>query len=103
VKHYTKRAQDALDLVVVVDVYLSRIKTACKGAVAHSAQRQVERLKASKLRLERELVELQAKAVGLFSWFKVQGQVRELKRKLAEINGQIVNWINSVYRYFVVA
>lgn len=101
-KYYTKRAQDALDLAVVVDVYLSRIKTACKGAVAHTAKRQVERLKTSMQRLERELVALQAQAVGLFSWFKVQGQVRELKRKLAEISGQIVNWINSVYRYFVV-
>lgn len=101
-KHYTKRAQDALDLAVVVDVYLSRIKVTCKAAVAHSAQRKVERMKASKQRLERALAAFQAQAVGLFSWLKVQGQVRELKRKLAEINGQIVNWINSVYRYFVV-
>jgi hypothetical protein len=101
-KYYTTRAHDSLDLVVVVDVYLSRIKTACKSSVAHSAQRQVERFKASKIRLERELFEAQAK-VSFFSWFRVQGRVREIKRKLVEIEDQIVNWINSVYRYFILA
>jgi hypothetical protein len=101
-KQYTKRAQDALDLGVVVDVYLSRIKLVCKEAVAHAARLQVERMKTTKLNVEQELAAIQMQVVGLFSWLKVQSRVRELKRKLADINSQIVKWINSFYRYFVV-
>jgi len=97
---YTKRAQDSLDLNVVVDVCLSRVKTACKSAVAHTAALQMNRLKDSKLSLERELETVQVLATGLLGWIKHQARLREIKNKLLDINAHIVTWINSVYRYF---
>lgn len=100
-KHYTKRATDTLDLIVVVDVYLTRIRATCKSAVAHTAQAQVERLKATRAALERDLAKIQGKVTGVITWLKNRAAVGEIKKRLSEINNQIVTWINSVYRYFL--
>lgn len=99
---YTKRAEDALDLIVVIDFYMSRITKMCKGAVAFSAHQQVARLQELKFRLETELVQCEGKIKGVFSWLEFRKTAAKLKADLAEINKKIVHWVNSVYRYFAV-
>lgn len=99
-KHYTKRAQDKLDLMIVVDTCLARIKSACKGAVAHAAKAKVDRLIAARAEMERALKAAQGRVTGVISWLLTTKQVSSLKKQLAAINHQIVDWLNSVYRYF---
>lgn len=100
---YTKRAEDALDLIVVIDFYMNRITKMCKGAVAFSAHQQVARLKELKVRLESELVQCERKINGILSWLKFRKTIVKLKAELAELNKKIVHWVNSFYRYFAVS
>lgn len=99
--NYTKRATDSLDLIVVVDVYLDRIKKTCKASVVHAAQRHIERLKFAKDQLEMTLEKLSSSKIsGIKGWINRVKKANHIKSQLITINHQMVNWINSVYRYF---
>jgi hypothetical protein len=99
---FKNRASDSLDLSVVIDVGMERLKRRCKKSVLHSAKLQVDRLQKAKQNLEKELTLLMAAEVGIFAFFKRSAMIKKLKRGIAEINMQIVNWINSLYRRYVV-
>lgn len=99
---FKQRASDSLDLAIVVDIGLQRLKNSCKKAVLHSVKSYVERLQKSKARLEAELkVLVETSQSGIIAFFKRSALVKKLKREIAEINMQIVQWINSLYRRYV--
>ncbi len=101
-KSFKQRASDSLDLAIVVEVGLERLKTSCKKAVLHSAKTQVERMQKAKAKLENELkVLVETTQSGIIAFFKRSALVKKLKREIAEINMQIVQWINSLYRRYV--
>lgn len=97
---FTKRAQDKLDLFVVIDFYLYKIKNSCKGSIAHAVSTRVERLRDKKKILENMLDCLNCKC-GFIKRFIQLREIRKIKQQLSDINNSIVDWINSVYCYFV--
>ncbi len=101
---YTKRAQDSLDILVVADVFMANVKKSCKAAVAHSISQKISNFKKVKSSLEAQLKGMTAKmSGGFFAWIKYRSAVRELKNKMAEVNRNLVAWINSTYKYFFAA
>lgn len=98
ISNYTKRAQDSLDLLVVSDVFLTKVKKACKAAVAHSISQKVEALTNSKIALESQLKQLSG--AGFLAKLAQRKAIHAIKSKLAEVNSALVSWINSTYRYF---
>lgn len=101
-KTFNKRAADFLDVSVVADVALERLKTTCKKAVLHGAKGRVDVLKKAKSALEVRLnVLVNTAASGIIAFFKKASIVKQLKREIAEINAQIVQWINSLYRRYI--
>lgn len=96
--NYTKRAQDSLDLLVVSDVFLAKVKKVCKAAVAHSISQKVEALTNAKLALEWQLKQLGG--MGFFAKLAQYKSIRAIKARIAEVNTALVDWINSTYRYF---
>lgn len=98
---FNKRAVDSLDIQVVIDVFIQKVTARCKAAVAAGVSNKVNSLKAAKASLEAKLVKaLDARAGGLISTIKKALLVSEIKAELKNINKQIVEWINSVYRYY---
>jgi small-conductance mechanosensitive channel len=96
--NYTKRAQDSLDLLVVSDVFLAKVKKACKAAVAHSISQKVEALTSAKRALDSQLKQLGG--MGFFAKLAQHKTIRAIKKRIAEVNTALVDWINSTYRYF---
>ncbi len=101
-KAFNKRATDSLDISVVVDIAMERLKTACKKAVLHGAKGRVDALTKAKVDLEAKLSILaNSAASGIIGFFKKVAMVKQFKRKIAEINAQIVQWINTLYKRYV--
>lgn len=101
-KAFNKRATDSLDISVVVDVALERLKPSCKKAVLHGAKGRVDVLKKAKSELESKLSVLVGNAAsGIIAFFKKAAMIKQLKRKIAEIDAQIVQWINTLYRRYL--
>lgn len=100
-KKYNKAPVDSLDLQVVIDVFMQNVMTRCKAAVAAGVANKINALKASKKEMEKKLaITQEKKAVGFFSAIKKSFMVSEIKSQLNNINSQIVDWINSVYRFY---
>lgn len=99
--NYTKRAQDRLDISLVVEYYLSKITSACKGAVAHAVSEKIDRLVMAKKSLEAKLVVLSHETKGFFKRFKAISEARKIKREIATLNDKMVEWLNVVYSYFL--
>ena len=98
---FNKRAQDSLDIQVVIDVFVQKVSTRCKAAVACGVANKVNALKEAKRALEAKLGRLlDHKAGGLISVIKNALKANKIKAELQDINKQIVEWINGVYRYY---
>lgn len=103
-KHYTKRAEQMLDLSYVVIMFAHKLKECCKATVAHSATLQVLRYEDEKQRLIAQLEECsRQKKAGLFSWLKMAAKIKAVKKRIAEINSQIVFFINHTIKHFGIA
>lgn len=99
--NYKQRAQDRLDISLVVEYYLSKITSACKGAVAHAVSEKIDRLVMAKKSLETKLAVLSQETKGIFKRFKAISEARRIKREIATINHKMVEWLNVVYSYFL--
>lgn len=99
--NYTKRAQDRLEISLVVEYYLSKITSSCKGAVAHAVSEKVDRMVVAKKKLEAKLEVLSQGTKGLFKRLKAISEVRRIKREIAALNNKMVEWLNVVYSYFL--
>lgn len=99
--HYTKRAQDALDINLVVEFYLSKITSACKGAVVHAVSEKIDRLVKAKKTLESKLESIADRKKGIFNRLKVYAAARKTKSEITIINNRLVDWLNMVYTYFL--
>lgn len=97
--HYKQRSTDMLDLLDVTDVFLTKLKDQSKRAVAHSVTNQVENLKATKIKLERKLIELTTAPCSLLGWFKKSAAIKALKKALREVNLKLVDWIKSISQF----
>lgn len=101
ISNYKERAQDSLDILLVADIFIAKVKKTCKAAVAHTISKKMSCFAHTKVRLESQLKVLTKKVGnGFFAKLKYRTVIRELKAKLSEVNRQIVDWINSTYRYF---
>ncbi len=99
--NYKQRAQDRLDISLVVEYYLSKITSACKGAVAHAVSEKIDRLVVAKKHLETKLAVLSSSTKGFFKRLKAASEARKIKREIASINNKMVEWLNVVYSYFL--
>lgn len=99
--HFTKRAQDRLDLSLIVEFYLSKITSACKGAVAHAVSGKIGRLITAKSELEMTLETLADKARSFLGKLRTRGEIKRIKREIVAINSRMVEWLNMVYTYFL--
>ncbi len=99
--YYTKRAVDKLDLVVVIDFYLSKINSKCKGAVAFAATLKVKRFQEEQKYLEQQLSCLCEGKQGVIERIAKMRKVKAIKKHLAEVNNKLIAWINAVYKYFI--
>jgi hypothetical protein len=98
---FNKRAVDSLDIQVVIDVFIQKVTARCKAAVAAGVSNKINSLKAAKASLEQKLEKaLAGRAGGLIGGLKKAFLVNDIKAELRIINRQIVDWINSVYRYY---
>ncbi len=101
-KTFTRRSEDSLKLVAVVDFYVGKIEEKCKKSVVHYVTSKASELKTKKEILENQLLVLNStSANGVFDYFKRNALIRKLKKVLIDLNAKIVFWINSVYSYFV--
>ncbi len=102
---YKKRAADSLDLIVVVDVCVNKIRSSrtaeSKNTFAYVTEKQILKMRSKKIKLEKKLNSLMKKSrKGLLSYLKSAFEIRKLKSLIVEINNSIVSWVNSIYRYF---
>lgn len=102
ISNYIKRAEDSLDLSLVSDAFLIKVKDVCKGAITHSLTTKVKaftnKTKALELALEVQLTLLRES--GFFAKFRRNKIIRELKARIAAVKSEAVEWINRAYRYF---
>ena len=98
-----KRAEDRLDLTVILGLHVSGLTKNSKASVAFATKRQAERLAATRRSLENQLKNLLRKSKGVIGYFSNMVAVRKLKASLLELNQKILDWMSATANHYLVA
>lgn len=86
---------------LVIDRCLRRVKKTCKAVVAHTLETQVARIRATQKQVELELMKTLGEPSGLWGWLSKRKKVAALKAKLTTLKNALLEWVCSVYSYFI--
>lgn len=99
-KSSQNRAEDRLDLTVLLGIHVSSLALNNKASVVYATQREAARLAKSRLELEKRLVALISASKSVIGFFKHAIAVRKLKAKLAELNQKILDWMSATAKFY---
>lgn len=103
VKASRKRAEDRLDLTVILGLHVSGLIQNSKASVAFATQRQAERLATMRRTLESQLKRLLNSSKSVLGYFTHLVAVRKLKANLSELNQKILDWMCVTANHYLVA
>ena len=99
-KSSQNRAEDRLDLTVLLGIHVSSLALHNKASVIYATQREAARLAKSRLELERRLITLINARKSIVGFFTHAITVRKLKTKLAELNQKILDWMSATAKFY---
>lgn len=99
-KSSQNRAEDRLDLTVLLGIHVSSLALHNKASVVYAAQREAARLTKSRLELEKRLVALISASKSLVGFFTHAIAIRKLKTKLTELNQKILDWMSATAKFY---
>jgi len=94
------RAEDRLDLTVLLGIHVSSLALNNKASVVYATQREAARLTKSRLELEKKLVALINRSKSLIGFFMHAITIRKLKTKLVELNQKILEWMSATAKFY---
>lgn len=94
-------SQTKIDISVAVDVFMNRIKGSCKRSVVHAVSAKISRMEKYKNELELKLKHVVDNQKGFIAKIKNSAKVRRIKHEITSLNSRMIEWLNTVYTYFI--